>query len=514
MKVQLMHADRDFDSGADLPPNERDLRRDLELDRLLEVMAGGDEFLHAVCERALLNGSADPQEIRYRQDALRDCLAHIDVVIGMYDIVFEVLTEERKHWLFSTAMYQPPPDRLIDRSITLLGAFLGALVRVRDLAAAHRAEFASAAFTQLFETLSRELDDSYVATVRDYLGQLRFPKGAHFSVRIEKGGGSTDYVLRRPRRGGLLSQLGQLTSLDANSHTFHIPDRDMAGLDAAAELYGRGITEVAESLNRSCDHVTAFLRQLRTELGFYIGCQRLHRELRRRENPVCFPDPVPTGEHTLTCRGLYDPCLALANTNPVVGNDIDADGIALIVVTGANQGGKSTFLRSTGLAQLMMQAGMFTAATQLRMNTRSGVFTHFKREEDETMIHGKFDEELVRMNWIVDHLPADGMLLCNESFAATNEREGSAIARDIVRALTAAGVEICYVTHMYDLASSLYHSHEDPRLFLRAERRDDGSRSFHVIPAPPLPTSYGNDVYRKVFGTDAEAQRSLHRSSR
>jgi DNA mismatch repair ATPase MutS len=55
------------------------------------------------------------------------------------------------------------------------------------------------------------------------------------------------------------------------------------------------------------------------------------------------------------------------------------------MITGANQGGKSTFLRAMGQAQLMAQAGMFAPAQALSVSVCSGVFTHFKREEDATM---------------------------------------------------------------------------------------------------------------------------------
>src|SRR5208282_1623487 len=107
----------------------------------------------------------------------------------------------------------------------------------------------------------------------------------------------------------------------------------------------------------------------------------------------------------------------------------------LIIVTGANQGGKTTFLRSLGLAQLMTQSGMFAPAASLQLNVVDGVFTHFKREEDATMKSGKFDEELSRMNDVVNILTPRALILFNESFAATNEREGSEIARQIVSAL-------------------------------------------------------------------------------
>ena len=97
-------------------------------------------------------------------------------------------------------------------------------------------------------------------------------------------------------------------------------------------------------------------------------------------------------------------CLALTTGQRVVGNDVDADGKSLVMITGANQGGKSTFLRSVGLAQLMTQAGMFVGAQSLRVNVCDGVFTHYKREEDETMESGKLDEELARMSAIASHV--------------------------------------------------------------------------------------------------------------
>jgi DNA mismatch repair ATPase MutS len=64
----------------------------------------------------------------------------------------------------------------------------------------------------------------------------------------------------------------------------------------------------------------------------------------------------------MSFRGLSDVCLALNLDRRVVGNDANADKKGLVIVTGANQGSKSTFLRSVGLAQLMMQWGMFVSA--------------------------------------------------------------------------------------------------------------------------------------------------------
>ena len=53
---------------------------------------------------------------------------------------------------------------------------------------------------------------------------------------------------------------------------------------------------------------------------------------------------------------------------------------------------------------------------------------------------------------------------------------------------------------MYDLAGRYYAEHDPGMLFLRAERRPDGHRTFRLLPGEPLPTSYGEDLYRGVFG--------------
>lgn len=94
-----------------------------------------------------------------------------------------------------------------------------------------------------------------------------------------------------------------------------------------------------------------------------------------------------------------------------------------------------------------------------------------------------------------------------DSFASTNKREGSEIARQVIRALTEAGIRIVFVTHLYDLAEGLYAQHDPAMLFLRAERRPDGRRTFRLPPGEPLPTSYGQDLYQSVFGTADHAAR-------
>ena len=104
------------------------------------------------------------------------------------------------------------------------------------------------------------------------------------------------------------------------------------------------------------------------------------------------------------------------------------------------------------------------------------------------------------MSVVADQIKPGALLLCNESFASTNEREGSEIARQVMRAMLEKQIKVFFVTHMYDLAHSFHTQRSPVALFLRAERQADGSRTFKLREGEPLPTSYGEDSYRRIFG--------------
>lgn len=326
------------------------------------------------------------------------------------------------------------------------------------------------------------------------------------SANLDQGNKGTDYILRKPPHvvRTWLDRFRNWAKLGGNDdhseYVYEIHERDEAGYRALSELKTHGIAHIAAALAQSTDHILSFFRMLRLEMGFYICCLNLRDQLLQKQAACCLPVPSPRGGPELAARGLYDICLQLGSGALVISNDVEANNRSLLVITGANRGGKSTFLRSIGAAQLMMQCGMFVPAESFQASICSSVFTHFKREEDVTMKSGKLDEELNRMSGIIDKITPRGMVLFNESFASTNEREGSEIARQIVQALQEMRIRVVYVTHMFDLAQSFYQRNDEHALFLRAERLADGERTFRVIVGEPLPTSYGEDIYRQIFG--------------
>lgn len=511
MKAYLMYADRDFEL---LPPPRpevhdptADLIQDLELPTLWEGMCGGDEFMRSVARSALLSGLASVEEIRFRQRVLADCLAHADVVRELYDLSCSAIAGERSIF---RGFFTAHGEAALRRSVEVIQMFLGMLRRLRQLAEEHGDEFTSDGFRRFFGELCAELDDAYFEEVESHLKALRFRDGIVMSARLGPGNRGTGYVLRSPRaenRGAWFNR----TLLRKPVFSFSIPDRDDAGFRALSELRDRGVNLVADAVGESADHILSFFVALRTELGFYVAALNLYALLAAGAGSVTFPDPIAAGELRLGARDLYDPCLSLRLGSRAVGNSLDADGKDLIVVTGANQGGKSTFMRSLGLAHLMMQAGLFVTAESFTSTVTSGVFTHYRREEDATMSAGKFDEELSRMSGIAEQITPGCLLICNESFAATNEREGSDIAEEVVRAMTDSGVRVVFVTHMYDLSRRYEQDHVAQTLFLRADRGEGGNRTFQLVEAAPLPTSFGADIYRRTFGAAASGPQPVGR---
>jgi hypothetical protein len=502
MKVFLMYRDKDFDVKKPLPANSDALVQDLELNTLFGAMAHDDKFLLEVVKEAVLSRLDDASSITYRQQVLGDCLEHPTVIRELYDLAVEAIHNEKDSWWLNS--YHRSPGLILSTSIRMLELYVASLVRLRRIAGDNAELFHSEGFVRFFAMIKEELDNQYFAVIQDHLRRLKFEGGTLISAELGKGLKGSDYTLRRPleeRQGWMKRLFGKRGS----SYSFEVADRDEAGHEALRELHERGINGVADALAQSTNHILSFFVALRTELAFYVGCLNLHDRLAKKGEAVCIPEPLPVSGPALGARSLYDACLSLRTEGKVVGNDLDADKMELVVITGANQGGKSTFLRSVGLAQLMMQCGMYVSAENFRANICAGIFTHFKREEDTTMKSGKLDEELKRMSDVADHIKPNCILLCNESFASTNEREGSEIARQVLRAFLESGVKVLLVTHMFELAHSFYELHEDDTLFLRAERLSDGRRTFRITEGEPLSTSHGEDLYRDIFGSDGQA---------
>jgi hypothetical protein len=494
-------------SSRSPPWNADSLAADLELETLLSAMAGEDDGIYVVARQELLcAASNDAATIGHRQQVLGDALEQRALLRELFAIADAALREQKRH---SLGKYERSyPDAMLRWAVEIIETLLPLLRRLHDCAIKADGAFASSPWRAFWGSIRDELSPAYLAEVEAHAAALKGRDAELMSAALGEGNQGADYRLHGlaarqlslwerllnwlfPPRGGDGGDEG---------YGIQIAPNDENGHRALRDLNNRGIEVAAKALGQGALHICDFFAALRVELSFYVGCINLHEQLEKRGEPASFPDAVEESRWKLAFDGLYDPCLALRRDTPLVGNRLDADPVATIVITGANEGGKSTFLRSLGVAQLMMQAGMFVPAEHFSSTLCPAILTHFRREEDKELRKGKFDEELSRMSEIVDHVTPASLLLCNESFSSTNEREGSEIARQVLGELRTAGVRIAFVTHLHLFARTLFEQHVPGILFLRAERDSSGQRTFALREAEPLATGFAGDLYSEVFG--------------
>ncbi len=490
-----MYPDRDFNVDENPPASAKDLAQDLNLAPLVDAMSRGDTFIHRVVLTALLHASGDPAVVRFRQDNLDDALANESVVRRLYELAINVAAEQRRHFWMGQ---QTQPSRIVYRAVQGIQLYLPHLRELKELADEVQDHFVSDGFRALFATLIAELNEDYLDEVAQHTRELAFPEGAFMSVELGPGGNGQNHTLRDPRRRRR-GWLGRFTG-GGKVYSFSVPSRDEAGFEALTDLLNRGTNSIANEVGQAVDHLSSFFAALRTELAFYVGSLNLRAALHAKDERTCRPSVHRWEEEILEFTDLKDVALTLQGPARVVGNDSRATGCDLIVVTGANSGGKSTYLRSVGLAMLMANAGMFVTASSLSISLHSGLWTHFAREEDETLSKGKFEEEVARMSSIVDGVCPRQWVLLNESFSSTNEREGSSLAEQVINALADSDVRVLLVTHMFDLATALQTRRGDSALFLQATRAVAGSTSYRLVPGEPLPTGFASDIMARLGG--------------
>ena len=494
IKTYLLDSDGVDRYKEDLPWNSDSLIGDLGLNPILNAMSSGDQFLLKNSTTFILNSLNSIENIKYRQQVMQDFIEHRDYADKIYNITVSFITEAQKQFFW----FSDNASLSMQISIGIIKLFSEKIAEIREIIGNMIGEAKSTGLKKFYSTVSDTFGPEYMATILENLERLQFKDGITMSVSLGMGNEGKDYILHKPDTGK--KNIKQIVGDKIWQHyTYTLPERDIGGGEEITDIRNRGVKKTAMVVKRSAQNCMEFFKELRCEIGFYISSINLLEHLKSRSGQYCFPEPQETESTALEFSGLYDLGLMLTTNSKIVPNNLDGDGKNLFVITGTNRGGKSTFLRSIGQAQLMMQAGMFVATESYSGSVVSGIFTHFKHEEDKTMERGKFDDELSTMNLIADHIRRNSLILFNESFSSTNTREGAEVAMGITKALLESGIKIFFVSHLFEFASAMMEQNNESSVFLIAERADNGEHTYRIVEGSPSITGYGMDLYRKIF---------------
>ena len=229
---------------------------------------------------------------------------------------------------------------------------------------------------------------------------------------------------------------------------------DAQVLDRVARLYPDEFAALDQFCDTHHDFVDETLMRFDREINFYLATGEFMHRLRSSGLPICLPDI--TADRTIEAHDIYDVALAdklIRERRKVVLNDLELrEGESIIVVTGPNQGGKTTFARSVGQLHYLASLGCPTPGTDVRVGLPDGIYTQFERTEDLRTLSGKLEDELVRLRQMLEHATDDSIVVMNESFGSTSLRDATLLGGTVLRQLIEREIRTVYVTFVDELS--------------------------------------------------------------
>ena len=515
---------------------------DLDLETTVNALSAGHGHAREI-RAILLHLSDDPAVIRYRQDVIDDLLAHPELARGLDGLLPRLA--ELSHYRFFARPGQTPLHEVVWR-VGQLEAYvecvqgLGAIFAAVDGALRAEAwrclreQVARIEGDPLFQTLAAELPD-LVASVRNIASVTI---GVNLDDQLRPVEATLLSVNRKKFRGMASSLLGTLFGKNAPGAEWEgiaplhsVPPKTAAsaygpvGIDLDNPMLYPLFRDLANVLKQSSRPVAAALQRyahvssralgdLAGELAFYLGAVDLMARLRAAGLPLCRPEILPAEARVCIASGTANLNLALRLLAGDPGADLAAaivlndvcfdDAGRVFILTGPNQGGKTTYTQGVGLLHVLAQAGLPVPGTAAQISPADAIFTHFPLEEQPDSGAGRLGEEASRLGTLFERATRHSLVLLNESLSSTSFSESLYLARDVVRILRLMGVRALYATHLHELAADVDALNADPGgastvgslVSLAAPAQDGGpvQQTYRIVPGPPRGLSYARDI--------------------
>lgn len=227
-------------------------------------------------------------------------------------------------------------------------------------------------------------------------------------------------------------------------------------LDFVGDLHPEIFTELEDYLKRHADFIDETVALFDREIQFFLAYLGFVEPLKQAGLRFCYP-AVSASDRSVSVRHGFD--LALANKllnekKPIVGNDFHLEGPErLIVVSGPNQGGKTTFARMFGQLHFLAGLGCPIPGVEAKLFLADRIYTHFEREEDITNLRGKLEDELVHLHETIGQMTGESIVILNEIFNSTSLQDQVFLSRKVLEDILATDALGVCVTFIDELAS-------------------------------------------------------------
>ena len=258
-----------------------------------------------------------------------------------------------------------------------------------------------------------------------------------FDKMFGKNVGNKEYICIAPISGGMASYTGYSSDIFNDALYKAIS----AVLSNTVRKTGKWLYDVL------CDN-TAFILGYYDDIRFISCAYRYIAGMKACGLPLCFP--AFSEEYNL--QGIYNPNFAgNMKSNDIVKNDFCFDKHGKIyILTGANSGGKTAFLRSVGISQVLFQLGLPIPAKSAEMDVFESIFSHFSSKIKD-VCGGRFENECKALMGFYNDITEVTLLLFDEMFSTTSSFEGTILAVHMLEKLAKCGCKCIYTTHMHEL---------------------------------------------------------------
>lgn len=469
--------------------SEEDVIRDLELEKIISIASMGDELVAKTLRNVLLLEKVSPDSMKYRQDAVKDALSNMDIVQRLYKIVNDVLEKLRMEVFF---FRNDDPVVVVHEVASGMEVMLEGLQELIDIMKTAQS-FTSEAFKQLKASLLSNIDDDFLVEAKNLAEVLHFWNGIEFFLRIGERNSLIEPVLLIPSKEKTF--LSKIIS-GRKEYVYKLDPRDEAGSEVVYDMERWVLAQIATTVLKAYEHLKHFFENLRIQLSFYIGAINLWKFFEKMNIPSTYAQLT---QGILSFEKMIPLSLVIKGERPIPYDfQFQTNGGYVVVISGANRGGKTTFLKALGQSILLARAGLFVPAQSFSIPSTGAVYTHFLRKEDREFSYGKFEEEVRRFKELIKHMKRGDYVLMDESFSSTNQVEASVVAENVVSALIDSGIFVFYVTFLQDFIYDIMINKKEKMTLIVPERLENGTRTFRLIKGE-VTLGYALDLWNKYI---------------